>query len=167
MRNFARGKVGNDVPILFITKNSFFPLLRWRGTKNWCKSGGKGCMYIKDWCNQSSSFFYYDCFVNIQTPLVDFAPTSPNIISLWFVLNIHRMWPPIVLWRIQGMWTAVAQWLRYYAPNRKVTGSIPNGVIGIFHSHNPFDCTLVLGSTQPLTEMSIRNISWGVKADGA
>jgi hypothetical protein len=27
---------------------------------------------------------------------------------------------------------AVAQWLRYCATNRKVTGSIPDGVIGIF-----------------------------------
>jgi hypothetical protein len=29
--------------------------------------------------------------------------------------------------------TAVAQWLRYCATNRKVAGSIPDGVIGIFH----------------------------------
>jgi hypothetical protein len=28
---------------------------------------------------------------------------------------------------------AVAQWLRYCAANRKVAGSIPDGVIGIFH----------------------------------
>jgi len=28
---------------------------------------------------------------------------------------------------------AVAQWLRYCATNRKVAGSIPAGVIGIFH----------------------------------
>jgi hypothetical protein len=27
----------------------------------------------------------------------------------------------------------VAQWLRYCATNRKVAGSIPDGVIGIFH----------------------------------
>jgi len=27
----------------------------------------------------------------------------------------------------------VAQWLRYCATNRKVAGSIPAGVIGIFH----------------------------------
>jgi hypothetical protein len=27
----------------------------------------------------------------------------------------------------------VAQWLRYCATNRKVGGSIPDGVIGIFH----------------------------------
>jgi hypothetical protein len=29
--------------------------------------------------------------------------------------------------------TAVAQWLRYCATNREVAGSIPRGVIGIFH----------------------------------
>jgi hypothetical protein len=33
--------------------------------------------------------------------------------------------------------------------------------------HNPFGRTMALGSTQPLTEMSTRNISWGVKAAGA
>ena len=31
------------------------------------------------------------------------------------------------------MGTAVAQWLRCYATNRKVAGSNPDGVIGIFH----------------------------------
>ena len=31
----------------------------------------------------------------------------------------------------------------------------------IFHLHNPFGLTMALGSTQPLTEMSNRNISWG------
>ena len=29
--------------------------------------------------------------------------------------------------------TAVAQWFRRCATNRKVAGSIPDGVIGIFH----------------------------------
>jgi hypothetical protein len=40
-------------------------------------------------------------------------------------------------------------------------GSIPDGVAGIFHSVNPCGCTIALGSIQPLTEMSTRNISWG------
>jgi hypothetical protein len=31
------------------------------------------------------------------------------------------------------LWTAVAQWLRYCATNRKVAVSIPDDVIGIFH----------------------------------
>jgi proteasome lid subunit RPN8/RPN11 len=55
----------------------------------------------------------------------------------------------------------VAQWLRYSATDWKVAGSIPDGVIGIFHSHNPSDRTMALGSNQPLTEMSTRSISWG------
>jgi hypothetical protein len=35
------------------------------------------------------------------------------------------------------------------------------------HWHNPFGRTMALGSTQPLKEMSTRNISWGIKAAGA
>ena len=51
------------------------------------------------------------------------------------------------------------RWLRHCATNRKVTGSIPY-VIGIFHWHSPSGRTVALGLTQPLTEMSTRNISW-------
>jgi len=57
--------------------------------------------------------------------------------------------------------TAVAQWLGCYATNRKVAGLIPAGVIGIFYRHNTSDRTIALGSTQPLTEMITRSISWG------
>ena len=57
--------------------------------------------------------------------------------------------------------TAVAQWLRCCVTNRKVAGSIPDGVIGIFHWHNPSDRTMALGSIQPLTEISTSRISWG------
>ena len=57
-------------------------------------------------------------------------------------------------------------WLRHCATSWKVAGAIPDGVIGIFHWHNPSGRTMALGSTQPLTEMSTRNISWEVKAVG-
>ena len=40
------------------------------------------------------------------------------------------------------METAVAQWLTYCATNRKVTGSMPVGVIGIFHWHKILPITL-------------------------
>jgi len=59
-------------------------------------------------------------------------------------------------------------WLRHCASSRKVAGSIPDGGTEIFHEHNnPSGHIMALGSTQPLTEMSTRNISWGVKAAGA
>ena len=56
--------------------------------------------------------------------------------------------------------STVAQWLRHYTTNRQVAGSIPDAIIGIFQWHNPSGRTMALGSTQPLTEMSTRCISW-------
>jgi len=47
------------------------------------------------------------------------------------------------------------------------TSSFPDGVIGIFHGHNPSDRAMALRSTHPLTEMSTRDISWRVKAADA
>ena len=49
--------------------------------------------------------------------------------------------------------------LRHCATSRKVAGSIPDGVNGIFHSGR----TMALGSSQSLTEMSTRNISRGYR----
>jgi hypothetical protein len=69
------------------------------------------------------------------------------------------------------IWTNGARgstvWLRQCAKNRKVAVLIPDGDIGIFHWHNPSVRTMTLGLTWPLTEMSTRNISCGVKAAGA
>ena len=42
-----------------------------------------------------------------------------------------------------------------------VEGSIPDNVNGIFHSLNSSSRAMVLGSNEPLTEISTRNISWG------
>jgi hypothetical protein len=43
----------------------------------------------------------------------------------------------------------------------EVAGSIPNEFIGVFNSPNPSSRTMALGSTQPLTEMSTRNLLGG------
>ena len=56
--------------------------------------------------------------------------------------------------------------LWHCATDRKVAGSIPDGVIAIFQLFNPSGRTMALGSTQPVTFMGIRNISWRVKAAG-
>ena len=71
----------------------------------------------------------------------------------------------VFLYRIHNL-------IRQCATSRKVVGSIPDDVIGIFfHSHNPSGRTMALGFTQLLTEMSIRNTSisyfLGVKTAGA
>jgi hypothetical protein len=57
--------------------------------------------------------------------------------------------------------TAVAQWLRCCATNRKVAGSIPGGVMEFFIVIKTPDRTMALGLTQPLTEMSTGSVPWG------
>jgi len=39
--------------------------------------------------------------------------------------------------------------------------------LDFFHWHNRSGCTMAQRSTQPLTEMSTRNVSWGVKVASA
>jgi hypothetical protein len=63
--------------------------------------------------------------------------------------------------------TAVAQWLMYCATSQKVASSIPDGLLDFFIDINPSDRAMALGSTQPLTEMNTRFISWGLNAAGA
>ena len=58
-------------------------------------------------------------------------------------------------------------WLRYCATSRKVVGSAPGVVIGIFNSLNCPCRIMVIGSTHPLPEISPTDISWKVKAAGA
>jgi hypothetical protein len=71
----------------------------------------------------------------------------------------------VSLWHFRGTrWRSL---LRYCAVSWKVADSMPNGVTGIFHWSNLSGRAMALGLTQLLTDMSTRNISWGVKAAGA
>jgi hypothetical protein len=47
------------------------------------------------------------------------------------------------------------------ATSRKVAGSISDEVTGFFNLPNPSSLSMALGSTQPLTEMSTRNLHGG------
>jgi len=80
---------------------------------------------------------------------------------LWFIWSAYQVRLVFVpccvscggrLWRI---------WLRHCATTWEVAGSISGGVLGIFRWHNPSGPTIALGSTQPLTEMSIGNTLGG------
>ena len=63
--------------------------------------------------------------------------------------------------------TAMAQWLRCYATNRKVAGSIPAGVIVIFHLHNPSDRTMTPGVDSASNRNEYQEHFLGVKTAGA
>ena len=54
-------------------------------------------------------------------------------LARYFIIGARRWW---------------CSWLRHCATSRKVASSIPEGVIGIFHSHNPSGPTMTLELTQ-------------------
>ena len=92
------------------------------------------------------------------------------IFSATFVWNIshskknsaryyHRH---ILLWT-----TRWRSWLRHSATNRKVACSIPDGVIGIFHWHNPSGRTMALGVDSASNRNEYQEYYLGVKAAGA
>jgi len=67
-----------------------------------------------------------------------------------------------------GLW--VMQWhscSRCCTTSSKAVGSIFDGATWIFYGLNPSGCTVALGSTQPVAELRIRLISWGLKAASA
>ena len=80
--------------------------------------------------------------------------TGQNPSNFNYVLTFH-----ITLKCWEGKEQRSKSWLRHCTTSRKVVDSIPVGVNGIFHWHNPAGRTMALGSTNPLTEMSTGNIS--------
>ena len=70
--------------------------------------------------------------------MTDFL-SLPQRIAVWYTLEKPRQLPtvhifPLLLLLLLLLFgTAVVQWLRCCATKRKVAGSIPAGVIGIFH----------------------------------
>jgi hypothetical protein len=88
------------------------------------------------------------------------TPKGPNCTKMLITFGIgcFTFWNGGTRWRSR---------LRHCATSRKVAGSIPDGVIVIFHLHNPSSRTMALGSTEHITEMSTGNIFWEVKAVGA
>jgi hypothetical protein len=82
-----------------------------------------------------------------------YSSDSVNVIIILYYNNYYCLYN-----KKEARGGAVVEALRY---KPKIAGSIPDGVIGTFHWHNPSGRTTAMGSTQPLIEMSTRNISWG------
>jgi hypothetical protein len=76
----------------------------------------------------------------LKVSIFGMSPTSPHILNILCTC------------------TRLRSWLRHYATSRKIAGLIPDDVIGFFSRSNPSSRTMALGSTQPLTEISTRNL---------
>jgi len=86
---------------------------------------------------------------------------KPDCSGLSYIARNYSAQLGFVLYETGGTWWR--SWLSHCATSRKVAGSIPDGVIGIFTWPNSSSRNVALWLTQPLTEMSTRNISLGGK----
>ena len=77
------------------------------------------------------------------------------------IFKVCRFWGVFYAFYYFYRGTRCGSCLRHWATSRMVAGSIPVEVIGISNRLNPFGCIMALGSTQSLTSMSIRIVSWG------
>jgi hypothetical protein len=119
----------------------------------------KSTAFILQW------LYPFQCCDEIMILKFTFVSTDTTWDYAYFTLQQLKLGFPALYFVIKGH--AVVQWLRHCATNRKVAGSIADGV-RIFHWHNPSGRTMALGSTQPLTEMSTyQECFLGVKAAGA
>ena len=121
--------------------------------------------FSADYCEICKESFSLECPVGFCVDWADSLGTYIHItlrrvLEIWFLNSVHSKFRNATEW----WWRSC---LRHCATSLKVTGPIPYGVNGLYHWHNPSGSTMALGLTQTLTEMSTRDISWGVKAAGA
>ena len=93
---------------------------------------------------------------------------KPNIIVRWSVTRSEHLTTfifKISITRNSGARGAAVGWGTALQTGRSRV-RFPMVSSDFFHWHNPSGRTMPLGSTQPLTEMSTRNVSCGVKAAG-
>ena len=102
-----------------------------------------------------------------------------QIRNTWKVVSRYQfyLWSALIFSSLCGQVPSASLWSRHYtaksnlifckyifnfcATSRTVLGSIPGGVTGFFSDIFPSDCTMALGSTQPIMKMSTRSIPGG------
>jgi len=95
----------------------------------------------------------------VTVPSHDGHMASPYILENHYCLS--TFFDTIIPVYFKQIYTYISKWpllFKHCATNRKVPGSIPDCVMGIFQLCNPSNRTMALGLTHPLTEMSTRNI---------
>jgi hypothetical protein len=102
--------------------------------------------------------FYRNRTRNVESRAIFLSRWVKNIFHCTDFNETHTCSTALCGYILHGGGTRWRSRLRPCATSQKVARSIPDSVNGIFHWQNPS------GRTQPLTEMSTRNISWEVKA---
>ena len=136
----------------------------WKVYSPWTAWSFKMRAFVFSFSNWLKPLAQRHCVTSQETSILKYIHVKNNQTSSAKVHSVQETRVTKILWAPFRKWCEVElKCLRYCATNRKVAGSITDGVNGIFHWHNPSDRTIALESAQPLTEMSTRSISWGWK----
>ena len=94
----------------------------------------KFCTEAPNICGRSVWDLFHDTILapKILRWLLNFCKIFVPLYKAEFIIA-RRSTVVLIVFYLFVWGTAIAQWLRYCATNRKVAGSIPDGVIGIFH----------------------------------
>jgi len=122
-----------------------------------CQEGMKGNLYVQ-FSRKNYQFglktYQLSCIMN-RGMVYRYNLFYPNNITVLFLKTY-------LFARYKGSGDCGSSVVKVLCYKSGVSGSIPGGVIGIFHRYKILsDRTMTLGSTQSLTEMNTRSISWG------
>ena len=95
----------------------------------------------------------------LHTCMCGYHFTYPHIFLLKFI-SAKSMPPNIYVYTLPAVYVGHVVARLVEALLRQFAGSILDFVIEFFHWYNPSKCNMALELTQPLTEMSTRNIFW-------
>jgi hypothetical protein len=115
-----------------------------------CSQQATTGLYHEQHKSHNFTTYFFNAHLNIVLPS---TPRSSTLFSQTYPLIFYTHFSPSLC--------LLCSWLGHYSKSRKVTGSIPDEVIGFFSWPNPSSRTITFKSTQPLTEMSIRNLPGG------
>jgi len=114
-------------------------------------------------CYMFGQFFYwwnYMCTVVWWT--VHISNETPGCLSSFSFIHLFSILHILCCTLFSGARGVAVDWGTALQAGRSRVLMVS---LEFFHWHNPSGRTMALGLTQPLTEMSTRNISWGGKGD--
>jgi len=100
-------------------------------------------------------------------PETNYVPREYSVATILLLLFMVHIIIIIIIIIIKLLGTAVAQWLRCCATNRKVAGSIPDGVSGFFIDIKSFRSHYGPGVDSVSNRNEYQEYFLGVKAAGA
>jgi hypothetical protein len=122
-----------------------------------------GWLYYRELSKLMCEYQLRGCSENKKMNLVkrNWCVKMPSAVCYNIIHCLHIFICYTMLYQLPIGGTRWRSWFRHCDKSWKVAGSIPDGVTGIFHWHNPTGRTMALRLIQPVTEMNIKSFFLG------